>query len=215
MKLSVLATSVAAAAGALLLAPTDAAAQYYGPPPPGYGPPVMVPREVDGPRVRFGFEVLGGPILALGADSAGGAAGGAARIGVQIDHLWGVYYQNTAWFGGFVAGTQDTAAGAILATDMNSILGSVTLGHFFEIALGPSIDVFAAVGCSASAAGTYCGSGTQAAFGIHSRFAFQLGTFRPRGPRRTGFSIGVEPHLMFVGPWPIMPIMVSLGADWF
>lgn len=211
MKLSVLATSCAAAAGALLLAPSNASAQYYGPP-----PPMMVPvQPVDGPRVRFGFEVFAGPLLALGADSVGGAGGGAARIGVQIDHLWGVYYQNSAWFGGLVAGNQNVAAGAILATDMNSILGSVTLGHFFEIALGPSIDVFALAGCSTSATDTYCGSGTQAAFGIHSRLAFQLGTFRPRGPRRTGFSVGVEPHVMFVSPWPIMPIMITLGADWF
>jgi len=130
------------------------------------------------------------------------------RLGVQINHIFSVYYQGMGVAGALVGNT-DAAA---LAGASNSIMAGFTLGHFFDLGIGPSVDLLAAAaaGLSGAAAGTTVRPGADA------RVAFILGGDPDEDDGdRLGFSIGADLHPTFLEDTVLMTFTVGIGAEWY
>jgi small nuclear ribonucleoprotein (snRNP)-like protein len=185
-----------AAAGAGDAAPpTPAPAETPPPEPPPAG------QKLDAVRLRAGLGAGGG--FAFVSSSAGSAVapmvGFSGHIGVQVNHFFSVYYQNT--------GALPIASGATSFFDYNSLLLDLTLGHVFDIGAGPSADVMMVSAGNASV--------TAVLPGMHARLALTLGGASGPGPRRSGFSVGLELHPTF-GPGGVIFAMSPLvGYEWF
>jgi hypothetical protein len=206
----VLATSVIAGAGV-------ARAQGAAPPPPGGEQPEGVR---DRPRLRGGFSFNGGAFL-LPNNPAGGAFSIAGRAGVQFNHWVSLYYQNTPIVG--ATATHDVSngmrSGTVVFADYNSLLLNLTLLHLIDIGAGPSLDYVALATGSITPAGlatmASASTGTGLAAGGHGRFALNIGGLSGNGPRRSGFSLGVDAHPMFLSTGKAMSLTAGLGAEWF
>jgi len=103
--------------------------------------------------------------------------------------------------------------------DYNSVLAMVTLGHFFDIGAGPSLDFLAV----ANESGTISIAGLQGtntsssgiSAGAHARIAFNIGGLNGNGPRRSGFAIGFDAHPLFTGAGKGVSLTAGLGAEWY
>ena len=150
------------------------AEESAGPPSPDSGrasaaAPSAAPetRQEDGDdvRLRIGFNFNGGAIVTPGTVGGGGFA---FRIGVQANHLLGVYYQVSPMvFAGFSVGATSADAGAI-GLFQNSLLASLTPVDLFEVAVGPSLDYagIAAASVDTSGGGSGAASNNNAMFHV-------------------------------------------------
>lgn len=226
--------------------PAEAVAPPAPPPPPPApppGPPTAAPpptpadeakkdEEVkDGVRLRGGFSINGGAMFLPNlASNIGPAASFGLRLGVQFNHYFGLVYQNTP----IVMGTAQPPAqtGTGLATsesaslkagfaDYNSLLAMLTLGNFFDIGAGPSLDFLAVANrtFTGSVANMGVTSTTQSSsgveFGAHGRVAFNIGGLNGNGPRRSGFAIGVDAHPLFTPAGLGLSLTAGLGGEWY
>jgi hypothetical protein len=205
-----------------------------GPPPgpggeqvPGKPPEEEKKDEVkDGVRMRGGFSVNGGVML-LPNSGPSPAFGFAGRLGVQINHYFGIVYQNTpivtlTVHGGSSGMDLSSSASAGLKAgfaDYNSLMLMVTLFHLIDIGAGPSLDFLAVAneGESISAGGVVTTNNSSSGIwpGAHGRFAFNIGGLSGNGPRRSGFAIGVDAHPIFTGPGSGLSLTAGLGAEWY
>jgi hypothetical protein len=185
------------------------------PAPVAYAPPAVEARPVrrDGVRLRGGFSFNGGGAfeIAGGNTTPGGAISFAARLGVQFNHFVGLYYQNTPNLF-FIAGQDSLHVGVF---DFNSVLVNLTLVDMIELGVGPSLDAGAVFGCSV-ADDVSCGGGSGVGFGMHGRFALNLGGLRGEGPRRSAFALGLDVHPIFMGNGAfLMSVTGGLGGEWY
>jgi hypothetical protein len=182
----------------------------------GAAPAAERPAVRDGVRLRGGFSVNGG-VFFLPTNPVGGAASIAGRLGVQFNHYFSLYYQNTPVIGATVA--HDQRSGTVVAADYNSLLVDLTLFHVLDIGAGPSLDYVALAKGSLSnevlAASPTLSTGTGVAGGGHGRVAFIIGGLSGEGPRRSGFTIGVDAHPMFLSTGRALSLTVGLGAEWY
>lgn len=160
----------------------------------------------DGLRLRGGFSINGG--TGFGDGLSGGVVSLGVRLGVQFNHYFGVYYQNTPMVT-LLAANNGIAAGF---ADYNSTLANLTLLHAIDIGTGPSVDYVAIAGCSAD---VECGTSSTVAFGLHSRVALNLGGLSGDGPRRSGFSLGVDVHPIFLSTGPLVTLTGGIGGEWY
>jgi hypothetical protein len=204
------AASVVAAGGA-------ARAQTAAPPAPGGERAEEAP---DRPRMRGGFSFNGGVFL-LPGNPPGGAFSIAGRAGVQFNHYVSLYYQNTPIVGATAAHDipNNMRSGTVVFADYNSLLLGLTLLHMIDLAAGPSLDYVAlAEGTlmgSGLATSASASTGTGIAAGAHGRVAFTIGGLSGKGPRRSGFTIGIDAHPSFLGIGKSMSLTGGLGAEWF
>jgi hypothetical protein len=191
------------------------AARAQGAPPGAERPAEEVRDRV---RLRGGFSVNGGVFL-LPANPTGGAFSIAARAGVQFNHYVSLYYQNTPIVGATVAREGSMRSGTVVFADYNSLLLNLTLLHMIELGAGPSLDYVALARGSLMLAGldssASASTGTGLAAGGHGRFAVNIGGLSGRGPRRSGFSLGIDAHPMFLSTGKALSITTGLGAEWF
>jgi hypothetical protein len=172
----------------------------------------------DGFRLRGGFSVNGG--IVRGANGVGPAFGFGARIGLQFNHYFAIYYQNTPLVT-FTPETGPMSAGFHAGfADYNSILANLTLLHMIDLGAGPSFDYALFANCSAGVAGFVpsagCKSGTSTGIGAHARVALNIGGLSGNGPRRSGFSIGVDLHPIFPSDGSLaFSATAGLGGEWY
>ncbi|MFO0761455.1 MAG: hypothetical protein U0359_33560 [Byssovorax sp.] len=182
-------------------------------------PPVTEERPIrDGVRLRFGMSLNGGWYRGLTGD--GPAVGLAGRLGLQLGHYFGLYYQNTPILTFNPESQLRSGAGMTLGfSDYNSVLASLTLGHALELAAGPSYDYVYTVNCSgvfkgiASTIG--CARSSFNGPGAHGRAALMLGGLVDRGPRRRGFTINGDVHPVFLPEGTAMTLTLGVGGDWY
>jgi hypothetical protein len=164
------------------------------------------PAENDGFRLRGGFSFNGG--TGFGNGLSGGVVSFGARLGLQFNHYFSVYYQNTPMVT-LLAANNGVAAGF---ADYNSAVANLTLLHAIDIGAGPSVDYVSVAGCTAD---IECGTSSTVAFGLHSRVALNIGGLSGNGPRRSGFSIGVDVHPIFLPGGPLVTMTGGLGGEWY
>jgi hypothetical protein len=166
-------------------------------------------------RLRGGFSVNGGVMLLPGT-SPGPAFGLAGRLGVQINRWFSVMYQNSPIVtltlkkeammgmasGGYKAGF----------ADYNSILAQLSLGRIVDIAAGPSVDFLAVANGSASASisgtpgvSTMQESSSGVSFGLHGRFAINIGSW----------AIGFDAHPLFTPGGKGLSLTLGLGGEYY
>lgn len=163
-------------------------------------------------RLRIGFNFNGGAIVAPATVGGGGFA---FRVGIQPNHLLGVYYQFMPLiFAGASVGTTSASASAI-AMAQNSVLVSLTPIDLFEIAAGPSVDYAGLAFAEAGVGGTGTSGGAGTFFGLATRAALHLGGKNEKTGRRTSFTIGLDPHFIFGAGSTVIAITGGLGADWY
>jgi len=183
-------------------------------------PPPAAPRPAatvkDGVRLRGGLSLNGGVFL-LPANPTGGAFSLAGRLGVQFNHYFSIYYQNTPILGATLG--QDKRSGTLAFADYNSLLLNLTLFHMFELGAGPSLDYVALAhgsltidGFNSSASAS---TGTGWAAGGHGRFAFIVGGLSGDGPRRSGLVLSVDAHPMFLSIGPTLSLTAGVGVEWY
>ena len=170
----------------------------------------------DAVRARGGFGIGGGMLVTTADGFLGPVIALQARIGVQINHYFGILYANTPQ----VSLTLKDGVNPGFV-DWNTIMATLTLGHFFEIGGGPSFDYFNIARCSADASvvtgdSPLCTQASGFAFGTHERVAFLIGGLSGNGPRRSGFQIGIDAHQAF-GTGGLIPITLigQIGAEWY
>lgn len=168
----------------------------------------------DAVRARGGFSLGGGVLLSTTDGVIGPVMSLSGRIGVQFNHYFGLVYQNTPLI------TFTTQSGLDLGfIDYNTLLATLTLGHFFDVSAGPSADFYliarcrASIGLSGPSAG--CPSETSWGFGVHERISFLIGGLSGNGPRRSGFALGVDLHQAFLDGYVPMTFTVNVGAEWY
>jgi hypothetical protein len=165
--------------------------------------------EVDDVRFRGGFLIGGGPYIVPGTDLVGGGGMLNFRLGVQINHIFSVYYQGQGMAGVLV---ERGGGAAALASVYNNVMAGFTLLHFLDLGVGPSVDILAAAVATTSGGGT----GALVAPGANARVAFNLGFGPDEGEsRRSGFSIGADVHPMFLDGGVLMSFTVGIGAEWY
>jgi hypothetical protein len=166
----------------------------------------------DGVRARGGFGIGGGMLVTTADGFVGPVIALQARIGVQINHYLGILYANTPQVS---LTLQDGVNPGFV--DWNTIMATLTLGHFFELGGGASFDYYNIAQCNASIeTGAGCTQQSGFAFGAHERLAFLIGGLSGNGPRRSGFQIGVDAHQAF-GTNGLIPItlIAQIGAEWY
>jgi hypothetical protein len=199
--------------------------------PPPNGNPENKDEVKDGVRLRGGFSINGGVMfLPNTAASYGPAVSFGLRLGVQFNHYFGLVYQNTPIVTG-TAQTTESSTGTILTSsgsaglkvgfaDYNALLAMLTLGNFFDIGAGPSLD-FLAVANKTYSAGALTGSmvTSQSSSGVspgaHGRVAFNIGGLNGNGPRRSGFAIGVDAHPLFTSVGVGLSLTAGIGGEWY
>lgn len=168
----------------------------------------------DGVRLRGGFLVEGGGVLV-----PSGPTGGAAslviptlHLGVQINHILGVYYENHPLFA-LLVGASDITVGLM---DLNTFVASATLLHTIELGGGGGFDVYALAGCGGDATSAGCGAGVEVLPGLHAKAAVHLGGWGGRDAHRTAFSLQAAFHASFdpSGGAILLPLF-GFGGEWF
>jgi hypothetical protein len=160
--------------------------------------------ETEHARVRGGFSLNGGGAFGL---AQGPVVSLALRLGVQVNRLFGVYYQQSPMI--FLASNDNGVAAGFL--DLNSVLGSVTLADMLDIAAGPSLDYYAAGGCGSAD----CSAGSGWQLGVHGRLALNLGGRDKETGRRSGLSIGLDEHPMFGAGSVLALTTLGIGGEWY
>jgi hypothetical protein len=179
-------------------------------------------------RPRGGLSLGGGAVLIPEYDAVGAAVQVSARLGVQINHYFGVYYQNapTLLF------SQDNQRGMRLLagfSDQNALLASLTLGDFFEIAAGPSLDFTILAECtqrlgwekitklidSPSLDVSPCEGRKGLQPAAHAKVAFHLMGWKGKDAERTGLSFVAEAHPTFVEGVAMVLVTGGVGMEWF
>lgn len=168
----------------------------------------------DGVRFRGGFLIEGGAVLV-----PSGPTGGAAslvvptlHLGVQINHILGVYYENHPLFA-LLASSSDITVGIM---DLNTFVASATLLHTIELGGGGGFDVFALAGCGGDATSAGCGAGVEVLPGLHAKAAVHLGGWAGRDSHRSAFSLQAAFHASFdpSGGAILLPLF-GFGGEWF
>jgi hypothetical protein len=97
----------------------------------------------------------------------------------------------------------------------NSVLAGLTIGHWLDLAIGPSIDSIAALsaGASADGAGIEAIGGTS--IGAHARIAAILGTRPTHDARRMGLSVSLDVHPTFIQDTVLMTIALGIGGEFY
>jgi ribosomal protein L31 len=177
----------------------------------------------DGVRLRGGFGVNGGVMFLPaqpGASALGPAFGFSGRLGVQINHYFGIVYQNMpiVTFTPQSSGTGVNSSAGFKAgfADYNVFLAMVTLFHMLDLGAGPSVDFLAVANGSASlVSGTQTTSSSGISAGAHGRVAINIGGLSGNGPRRSGFDICFDAHPLFTGAGKGISLTGGLGAEWY
>ncbi|AUX29801.1 MULTISPECIES: hypothetical protein [Sorangium] len=173
--------------------------------------------ERDGVRLRYGSTLGGGVIKA--PTGTGGVFAWTGRLGLQINHLFGIYYQNTPMLTLTPESTDNSAGFEAGFIDYNSLLASFTLFHVLDFGAGPSMDYVAVASCSATLAGLESGAGCASTsdwyFGAHARGALILGGLSGDGPRRSGFALAAELHPVFLPEGTTFSFTLGLGGEWY
>lgn len=148
--------------------------------------PVYVSRA----RARVGVQ---GDIGGISNTDAGFGVGLTGQLGWQHTNLFATYYQPRFFIGGYVAGNSTGSIAAIY----NSFMFNLTLANFFEIGLGPSLDLGVANICRDRQVAGSCDGFGGAFFGTDFRIAFVIaGGAR----RRAGFDIALHSHATWITP---------------
>jgi hypothetical protein len=155
-------------------------------------------------RVRGGFSLNGGWAFGL---AQGPVISLALRLGMQVNRIFGVYYQQSPMI--FLASNDTGIATGFL--DLNSVLGSVTLADMVDLAAGPSLDYYAAGGCSTAD----CSAGSGWQLGVHGRIALALGGRDKDTGRRSGLSLGLDEHPIFGGGSVLALTTLGIGGEWY
>jgi hypothetical protein len=168
-------------------------------------------------RLRGGFNVSGGVIQS--PTGTGPAFAVSARLGAQINHYFGLYYQNTPIVTLTPKTTADSAGFSAGFLDYNSVLASLTLLHLFELGAGPSFDYVAITKCAAGLMGIVptagCDSTSEWRFGVHTRLGLIIGGLDGDGPRRSGLLISADLHPLFLKDETIFSFTLGLGKEWY
>lgn len=160
-------------------------------------------------RFRWGINALGGPLM---GGYKGGAGGIAARFGWQLDSLLGIYAQPVFLVGAGATASSNGASATGMALFGGGVLGDLTFGDFYYIALGPEV-LFGGIGEASASTNSASASGsTGPYFSVDFRTGFALGSKHP--DRRNAFIIGLDMHVVFAGKVALLP-MVSLGYEAF
>ncbi len=180
-------------------------------------------------RPRGGLQIGGGAVFVPEHDSAGAAIQVSARLGVQINHYFGVYYQNSPT----LLFAQDVQEGMrILAgfMDQNILLLSLTLGHVLEISAGPAIDFTLMTECSQALAWrkiqgaldppgsldlSPCEAKTGLHPGAHGKLAIHLMGWNGDCAERMGLSFLGEAHPTFIQGTAVVTATGGIGVEWF
>ena len=134
----------------------------------------------------------------------------AGRLGVQVGSVFSLYYQNMATVVPLTNGS------GVVIVDYNAVLADVTVGNHFGLGLGPSVDVVSLIGNSASGTGDgESPSVTGVGFGLHGRMAWHFGGDVRHGPRREGFSLGLDVHPTFASRASLLTLQLALGYEWY
>jgi hypothetical protein len=188
------------------------------PPPPEPKPdPKPEPKEESQMRLRGGFSVNGGLVHTPAGN--GPAFGVAARLGVQFNSYFGLYYQNTPLV--TFAPSSDSQSVSFHAgfADYNTILASLTLLDMFEFAAGPSVDYAKYADCSAGVTGfmptSGCQSGSSVALGGHGRVSFDFGGLFSSKDRRSGFQISADIHPLLLSDVSAFSATLGVGGEWY
>lgn len=148
------------------------------------------PAYVSRPRARVGVQ---GDIGGVSNTDAGFGVGLTGQLGWQHTNLFSTYYQPRFFVGGYVAGNSSGSIAAIY----NSFMFNLTLASFFEIGIGPSLDLGVANICRDRQAAGGCDGFGGAFFGTDFRIAFLIaGGAR----RRAGFDIALQSHPTWITP---------------
>ncbi len=189
--------------------------------PPVAAPPPAVPVEPEEKshmRLRGGFSLNGG--LVHTPDGNGPAFGLAARLGVQLNAYFGLYYQNTPLVTFAPSQASQSVSFHAGFADYNTVLASLTLLDMFEFAAGPSVDYAKYADCSAGVTGfvptSGCESGSSLALGGHGRVSFDLGgLFGDGKERRSGFLINADIHPLLLSDLSAFSATLGIGAEWY
>lgn len=153
-------------------------------------------------RVRFHAALVGGGFF---GDVVGGMGGLSLGLGVQFNQWVGLFYQAHGMLGALIEGGQDAVLGAFM---YNSVIVDVTLGHVFQVGVGPSLDLLA--GCAAGASGAGCGDGGPF-FGLDARVALALGGHDVG--TRGGFLIAADLHPTFYPSGVSLALVLGVGGQ--
>jgi hypothetical protein len=99
--------------------------------------------------------------------------------------------------------------------DYNSLLLMLTLFHHLDIGAGPSLDFLAVTSGKIDIHGTVTNSSSGVSPGAHGRVAFNIGGLSGNGPRRSGFSLGVDAHPIFTGAGQGLSLTAGIGGEWY
>ncbi|MGK3965971.1 hypothetical protein WMF38_17545 [Sorangium sp. So ce118] len=173
--------------------------------------------ERDGVRLRYG-STLGGGII-KSPTGTGGVFAWTGRVGLQINHTFGLYYQNTPMLTLTPESTANSAGFEAGFIDYNSILASFTVFHVLDFAAGPSMDYVAVASCAAEYAGLESGAGCESTSdwypGVHARGGLILGGLSGDGPRRSGFALAAELHPVFMPEATTFTFTIGIGGEWY
>jgi len=189
--------------------------------PPVAAPPPAVPVEPEEKshmRLRGGFSLNGG--LVHTPDGNGPVFGLAARLGVQLNAYFGLYYQNTPLVTFAPSQASQSVSFHAGFADYNTVLASLTLLDMFEFAVGPSVDYAKYADCSAGVTGfvptSGCKSGSSIALGGHGRVSFDFGgLFGDGKERRSGFLINADIHPLLLSDLSAFSATLGIGAEWY
>jgi hypothetical protein len=174
----------------------------------------------DKARFRGGFVFEGGGVIIPDSILTGGAASAVVptlHLGVQINHLFGVYYQNRPLLALMVGAEGDSGGVAVGFSDHNVAMASFTLFHTLELAAGAGFDFYALAGCASDGDAAGCGAGTVVTPGVEGKVAAHLGGWSGDDPGRAGFTISAALHTSIdpASGGVIMMPLGGLGAEWF
>lgn len=201
------------AVSALLLGLSASAQQTNPPPPPAPMMTAPAPAPAQGPRLDAEYESIrfrGG--FTVGGGGVFGPVGGpiidvSVRLGVQLGRYFGILLQEQPNVF-LISNPNGLVAGFGLN---NSLMAELTLFDHLQLAAGPSLDYLAGGGCS----GSDCTAGAGLGFGLHARAAFVFAGRDPQGGRRSGFSLSVNLHPLFVGGAAFFFTTFGIGGDWY
>lgn len=154
-------------------------------------------------RFRSGINFGGG--YTFGDAGEGLNIGGGLRLGAQFNRYIATYLQT----GGTALVTKSTVIAFVPISPMLSI----TPVDQIEIAAGPSIDYQGGLASPTNNLLNVQGS-KGFVFGIAGRFAFHLNG-RDESGKRSGLTLGLDIHPLFVDGTTVVPVTLGLGADFY
>jgi hypothetical protein len=152
----------------------------------------------DLPRLRFAL--TGGAVLGGGAFGTL-AVEGTIQLGVQLNDLLGIYYRGRGQIG-FIWDRGGSIG--LYASIFNPILIDVTLGDFFQVGAGPSLDYLVYSACNSFGGGTVCVDRGVLGFAGDARIAISIPHYQGRqsvlvGMSRGGYTFELNGHFGVYG----------------